>query len=240
MAIFCSKKIEASPTLPALLKKKREELGLTFEQIKFKHTIASRYFEFLEQGQYDKLPSSKTYRLSYVRSYAQILGLSAEHCVNHFISEGGIENISPIHPQKNLKLNPFSSWSVLLRSFALSAFVISFLGYLVWQVKTIIDPPQLIIFSPYDGFISKENVIMVEGKTEAATRLLVNGQEVSTNNQGQFALKLDLINGLNTITITANKKHGKTTSKSLSIIFRPESFSKDISSSFPFWKKVNF
>lgn len=222
VAVFCYKQIDSLPSVSELFKKKRLELELSFEHVFHRCSISPTYLQALEEHTFEKLPQSKTYRLAYVRAYAEALGLPIERCVHQFISEGGLDNIKFIHPHKQMKLLPFKSWSLVIRNSAIALIIIFFLGYLIWQIKTIITPPVLTIFSPHDGFITKETSVTVEGQTEPATHLTVNGQEVSTNNRGQFSLKFDLVSGLNTLTIASNKKHGKTTIKTFSIIMRPD------------------
>jgi cytoskeletal protein RodZ len=224
VAIFCYKQIESLLPLPQLFRTRRAELGFSFEQLPFRNHVSPIFLEALEKGSFEKLPQSKTYRLAYVRAYAEALGLPPERCINQFISEGGLDNITFKHPHQHIKLLPFKSWSILIRNIIIGLAILSFLSYLVWQIKTIITPPELLIFSPTDSFITKETYVMVEGETEPAAHLTINGQEVNINNQGRFSLKFDLISGLNTITIATNKKHGKTTTKTLNVIMRPENF----------------
>ncbi len=222
MAIFCYNEVKKIPRLPQLFRDKRITLGFEIESIKHTTPVSSRYLHALEDGRFEKLPQSKTYRLGYVRSYAEMLGLPVEQCVNQFVSEGGLENITFTHPHTRLKLFPFKSWSLLVRNIFIGSFVVIFIGYLFWQVKTIITPPELSIFFPNDGFVTKENLVTIQGKTEPGAHLTVNGQDISFNGQGQFSLPLDLTPGLNSITFASQKKHGKTTSKTISVILRPD------------------
>jgi hypothetical protein len=78
------------------------------------------------------------------------------------------------------------------------------------------------VFSPAEGSIVTEASTLVEGVTEAESQLAVNGQEVIMNADGKFEAELNLIPGLNTITIASTKKkHGKTTTITRHVIVRP-------------------
>jgi trehalose/maltose hydrolase-like predicted phosphorylase len=90
-----------------------------------------------------------------------------------------------------------------------------------------LEPPKLFIYSPLDGYISKQTSTMVEGETEQGAKLVINGQDVDVNNQGRFSVKLDLVSGLNTLNISTAKKHGKTTKKTVYVIVKPDTFTLD-------------
>jgi hypothetical protein len=47
---------------------------------------------------------------------------------------------------------------------------------------------------------------------------------VAGDGNGQFRVPIDLVEGLNTLTITATKKHGKTTQRLINVILKPALF----------------
>jgi cytoskeletal protein RodZ len=234
MAIFCYKKLQKPLGLGEILKQKRLERGWQLDDIPFRNApIAIKYLKAIENGTYHLLPPVKSYRLAYIKEYAHVLGLNPEECGNQFQYENGLEDIKPAHPKFRIKLSFFSSWSMLIRNLALGSLVSLLVGYLTWQVKGIIDPPKLLISSPTDGFITQNFNTLVEGETEQGSRLLINGQEAAVNNKGQFSIKLNLVGGLNTITISTTKKHGKTTEKTVYVIVKPNTFTRDDSPKIP-------
>ncbi len=228
MPIFCFKKIEAQVRLSELFKQKRSELGWDLKNIPFRSSpISPKYLEAIESENFSVLPKSKTYRLAYIRDYAHTLGLNGEQCARQFPLDGGLDDITVLHPKKRVKFSPFSAWSILARNLLIGTLVFSFVVYLGWQVKGILEPPKLFISSPVDGYISKETSTLVQGETEQGAKLVINGQEVDVNNQGRFSVKLDLVSGLNTLNISTAKKHGKTTKKIVYVIVKPDTFSFD-------------
>ncbi len=212
MSIFCYKKIEAALCLGEKFKKRRAELGLLLTAISKATRIPLKYLEAIEQDNFSKLPAAKTYRLAYVREIARLLELNAGECVHQFVNEGGLNAIPVAHPRQSIKLTMFSSVSVFLRAALLSGAVALFSGYLIWQVKGILEPPRLIIYSPLEGHVLSQPSTTVEGETEKESRLTVNGQEIMVKENGKFEARINLSNGVNTIIIEATKKHGKTTS----------------------------
>jgi cytoskeletal protein RodZ len=74
------------------LKSKREEAGLTIQQIASKTRIDKKYIELLEQGNFSFLP--ELYVKSFIREYAMIVGIDPEETIKkyHLAKEG--KNIS--------------------------------------------------------------------------------------------------------------------------------------------------
>jgi len=211
MSIFCYKPIEPSVSLGKLFKQTREEKKLILEQLADQTHLGAKYLQALEEEKFSDLPRAKAYRLAYVKSYAKALGLKPEKCLRQFYHEGGLEDVTRTHPQKQIKRYLITSVSTFVQNAGIALGVALFAGYLIWQVKGILEPPKLTIFFPAEGYVSLEPTTVIQGETEQESRLAVNGQEVMVNNRGSFEAKIDLINGINTIAISATKKHGKTT-----------------------------
>lgn len=218
MAIFCLKKLESPVRLGERLKKARESQGLTLAELAATTHITLEYLTALEESNFSLLPKARGFRLAYLREYAEALGLSPSSCLHQFHKEEGWEDIKNIHPSKDLKISRFYSLSFLARNILIAIFVLAFAGYLIWQVRGILEPPQLTIFFPPEGAVSEKLNIAVQGETEKESRLSINGQEIMVNEQGRFESAVDLSEGLNTIIISAAKKHGKTTTVTRHIV----------------------
>lgn len=81
--------------------------------------------------------------------------------------------------------------------------------YLGYRINKIISPPLLIIESPAANLTTDQTSLKVAGRTEAEANLIINGQTVLTDKNGDFSQTISLKNGINIITITANKKHSR-------------------------------
>jgi len=110
----------------------------------------------------------------------------------------------------------------MIRAVALMSLVIGFLGYLIFQINGILHPPKLVVYMPAEGYVSSRLIIAVQGETEKEVKLQVNGKEIIANEQGKFEAEVDLSNGVNTITISAIKKHGKTATVTRHVIVKAE------------------
>jgi hypothetical protein len=211
MAFFCRKQLEASLRVGERLKRAREDKQISLGMISNITRIPVKYLEAIECGCFEMLPEAKAHRIAYVREYAKALELNPESFVYQFGKEADMENYAQKHPLNALKIRPYNSLSFLLKNTAVIIFILGFLGYLFWQINGILQPPKLVIYTPADGYVTSHLNTLVQGETEKEVKVTVNGKEIMTNERGQFEAMVDLSNGVNAITISAVKKHGKTT-----------------------------
>lgn len=210
----------------ARLKKAREDRQLSMEEISAKTRIPMKYLEAIESGNFCLLPPAKAHRLAYIREYAGALELNPESFIFQFSREADMEHYKTVHPVGRLKIKSISSLSFIIKKAVIAVFVLGFLGYLVWQVNGILSPPKLTVFTPADGFVSGSLTTLVQGETEKEVQITVNGKEIMANDKGQFEAEVDLSNGVNTITISAIKKHGKTTTITRNVVVKPDTVEK--------------
>ncbi len=227
MTVFCIKNLESQTRVGERLKKAREEQQLSLDDVCKKTRIPLKYLEVIELGRFKELPQAKAHRLAYIREYAEALDLNPASFLYQFSQESDLANYTTAHPRRALKLWSFNSLSNLFRSVAVAVLLIGFLGYLTWQVNGILQPPKLAVFTPADGYISNKLVALVQGETEKEVRLTVNGKDIMPNNNGRFEIPVDLSNGVNTITISAIKKHGKVTTITRHVIVKFGSLSAE-------------
>lgn len=210
MAIFCRKQLSSPVRCNEKIKQARDHAGLSLDRLAEKTGIAKKYLENLENANYRLLPPAKAYRLAYLKTIAAVLNLDYKNLAYNFKNENGLDDCDP----KKNDADGYSSFqplSLIARNSAIALLIIFFSGYLIWQVRGIMAPPKLTIYSPLEGFVFSRPAALVEGETDRECRLLVNGQEVNVNEKGKFSTDISLTRGLNTITVSSSKKHGKTT-----------------------------
>ena len=220
MTVFCVKNLEPTLRVGERLKKVREENRLTLEDVYKKNRIPLKYLEAIELGNFKELPQAKAHRLAYIREYAEALDLNPASFLYQFSQESDLINYIPTPPRRALKLWALNSLSNIFKKIAVAILVVGFLGYLTWQVNGVLQPPKLTVFTPADGYVSSKPVTLVQGETEKEVRLTVNGKDIMPNDKGKFEVPVDLSNGVNTITISAIKKHGKITTVTRHIIVK--------------------
>jgi len=202
------------------LKELREEKKVTLEEMAHKTKIDKKYLEALEKCQFEKLPKALIYQKNIVRRYAESLGVKPDLFLEQYlIEETHKQKIK--HPHTALKNNFWSQLPTFLRYGFLMLIILIIVFYLGWQIKNIIKPPKLVIFSPIEGYITENDQLLLVGETEKEAKVTVNGKDIKNNENGQFKEMINLSSGVNTITIVTKKKHGKTTAQIRHIVYRP-------------------
>jgi len=221
MSVFSSKKLaDTEPRFGAKLKQAREVFGVDIASAGRAIGIPEKYLAALEKNRFADLPRAKVYRLSYVREYAKFLHLDENLMTEQFLKENGLKGVGVIHPKKFLRNAPLFSISIFARNLVVAGFILLFAGYLSFQVKRVLEPPRLTVYNPAEGITITEQSITVQGETERECQLAINGQEIMPDEKGVFNLTIDLANGLNTITVTATKKHGKVSTVTRHIVVK--------------------
>lgn len=220
MSVFCFKKLKKPIRLGERLKKARVEKGWTLEQMYQRLKINERYLHAIEEDRFMDLPPSKVFRLAYVKNYAKELGVDVESDLINFTHD--LEDKKDLPSKGDMEKTYFYSLSNILRRSLALIVVFTFIFYLVWQVRGILEPPKLVVFTPVDGYITSHLSTLVQGEAEKECKLTINGQEVRINEKGQFEFSIDLANGLNTIIISATKKHGKTSTVSRYVVSKQD------------------
>ena len=76
-------------------------------------------------------------------------------------------------------------------------------------MEKVISPPELLVYSPVENFVAEENFVEVVGKTEPESMVVINGEQILSNQVGEFAKVVHLKTGINTIIIISSKKYGR-------------------------------
>ncbi|MBU4375759.1 helix-turn-helix domain-containing protein, partial [Patescibacteria group bacterium] len=179
-----------------------------------KLNISYKYLRALETGEYDKLPEG-VYGKNFLREYAFFLGFSRteyNELANDFSEEKNI--IRPfkkreLFSKQRVKKRYFLAVPKIFKSAAvvfISAVCFIYLGF---KVDKAISPPQLFVYSPAENLATTERFIEVAGKTEPESSVAINGEQILSNQAGEFAKQVDLKNGINTIIIISSKKYGR-------------------------------
>jgi len=169
------------------------------------------YLEALEVGDFEALPTG-VYRHNFLREYAIFLGLSASDLIGLF-SQDKVKKTSKsqedLFVKKASHVHYFVTIPRLVRNlliFSASAVCIIYLGICI---NAIISPPELIVNSPSLDIVTEEKEIIVEGVTDPEAELTINNELVLADSLGAFSKKVNLKNGINTITIVAHKKYSR-------------------------------
>jgi transcriptional regulator with XRE-family HTH domain len=210
---FTRKKVE-SLTLGEKLKKLRGDFRMSLAEISKATKIQAKYLEYLEEGQYEKLPA-EVYVRGFLRSYARCLNVDELVLIKLYERERNIHtNLGRNISKKTFNYNKFyiSSFVVTPRSLAIVMIFLLVGGsffYLIREFRSFASAPRLVVLSPDDGAIIEASEITVNGKTDNDARVSINNQPVFVGSGGEFSNKLILQPGLNKVTVVAINRFDK-------------------------------
>ncbi len=194
-------------TIGQLLRETRLSQNLSLSEIARNIKIKKDYLQALENNDFNRLPPS-TFIKGFLRKYAQYLGLNPDNAVAIFRRDFIQDEQGNIVPRPLTR--SFSS-SRRLFSFSTLAWltaVLTFIGFLAFQLYQYYSLPKLKLFQPLEDEIYTSQ-ITVKGQTNPGNTVTINGQEVTVSQDGQFFLELNLPAGHQSLTIKATNPQGK-------------------------------
>lgn len=220
MSIFCFKKLNKNERLYEKFKRLRESENFTLEEISKKTHIPIKYLTAIEECRFYDLPPTTTHRTAYIKKYAEILNIKQNDILKKFNSEDGYADIIKKHPNTKIKELKNDAISSIIKNIFIGIIIFIFISYMGWQIRGVLKPPDLIVYSPPEGFVTASQNILIEGRTNKETKITVNGQEIKVKDDGHFSNYIDLSKGINTINIVASNKHGKSTGVTKNVIVK--------------------
>lgn len=198
-------------TVGAMLKQARTAKGITLEEVEKQTRIRLKFLEAIERDAYQLLPSP-VYAKGFVKNYSEFLGLDSTVIMAFFRRQSDDIKRSVILPKKSeeidakgLRLTPGRFVTLLLIGLS-----VLFLSYFFIQYQKLQRPPELTITSPQNESIVGEKKLDVLGQTNGDTTVTVNGMSVLVRSDGKFFTQVTLDPGVNTITVVATSRFGKT------------------------------
>lgn len=195
------------------LKHLRHERGMSLDSLALKTHLHKKYLVAIEECRYNELPGG-VYKKNFVSLYIKGLGLNSRDYAKDLNQECGhtYANTLCVPERQSLRTGSFGRGTIIGSTiFALVIFV-------GWQIWHVITPPRIWISSPTEDSLTRDTQTLISGRTEPETIVEINGSTAFVRPDGTFSQITELQNGLNTITIRANKKHGLFTTVSRKII----------------------
>lgn len=81
-------------------------------------------------------------------------------------------------------------------------------------------PPHLDVFTPENNYATDQSPILITGKTDQETSVLVNGFPVNFKSDNNFEAEITLLQGENNIKLTARDYAGNVTDRNLTVFYR--------------------
>ena len=220
---FTKKKI-GTLTLGERLKKFRAQKCLPVSEVSRLTKIQPKYIEYLEEGEYDKLPAD-VYVRGFLRSYADFLGLDEAALIKLYEKEKGIKkNLEDGQGRKNLQEKSqsinisafvFSPKKILFTVFILAIFFGAV--FLYREIGSFTDAPRLVVLGPQENSETSDNLTTVFGMTDVDAKIFINDQPVIVNDEGKFQQNITLQPGINTINIRSVNRFEKDVTKQITV-----------------------
>ncbi len=199
-------------TVGSILKEARIAKNLTLTDVEKVTKIRAKFLDAIEQDAYQLLPSP-IYAKGFVKNYGEYLGLDSSRVMAFFRRQTIDIKRSSLLPNKSedigskgLRITPGS-----FIAFVVGAFILVFLIYFGLQYQKLYMPPTLAVTTPVQESIVKEKKLDILGTTNPDATVIVNGISVTVRSDGNFFTQITVEPGVNTITILATSRYGKTT-----------------------------
>jgi hypothetical protein len=219
-----TKKTVGTLTLGEKLQKIRGDKRISLNEISRVTKIQLTYLEYLEAGDYDKLPA-EVYVKGFLRSYADFFGIDEKIFLKLYKREREIKNNLKNNNNKNrlveiskpINISPFVFTPKKIFLFIITIIVLGGIFLLYKEIDSFASAPSLLILNPQNNTETESNSIYIEGVTDKETRLFINDQTILVNDDGRFRENVILQKGLNVINIKAINKFDKETLESINV-----------------------
>lgn len=201
------------------LRRLREAIGMSPEDVARETRISVQYIRALEAGDYRAF-SARVYAQGTVRRMGKIFeGADADSLAalcgrewDEVINRG--RNTDDPMRERNGALRPARFFLTPRRIGILAAASFSLLLalFLSRRLVAFSAPPALVVESPADESGSATPVVEVSGATEKESSLTVNGRELTLDERGNFDEKIELPPGVSELQFISRNRFGKTQS----------------------------
>ncbi len=233
MSPFTKKRLSSPQTLGEKLVRARKRKRIDLRTAERETRVAMKHLQALERGHYHSLPAT-IYTRGFLTRYAAYLGMKPDAVLADCESEMACytqamrvrrskqseEGLLRPHVADEWLKNPNRLMVTpgMLWGTTLSTLMLGILGYVWFQVASFAAAPPLEIVTPGSELRVAVQEVEVSGMTDPTAALAINGQSVAVDDAGRFRQAVSLIDGVNTLEITATNKAEKETSKTIQLL----------------------
>lgn len=194
------------------IKEKRMSKNISLEKLSELTKIQVYHLEALELGQFEKLPPL-VYRAGIFKRLAKFLVIDENEILEAYQKEARQTDFDASLSSYDSPIVRKKSYFILtpnkLIFFLGAVLLLLFSSYLWYQFNFLVGPPNLAI-EPKKDLVTKDETILINGKTDSGVNLTVNGENVYVASGGIFKKEIKLADGVNMIEIAAVNGFGKT------------------------------
>jgi cytoskeletal protein RodZ len=195
-----------------ILRDERISHNVKIEYLAKKTKIKQEYLEYLENNQFEKLPSAPFIK-GYIKTYARIFGFEYKPLVAVLRRDYKESAKGKLVPREFIKpiLRKGITWNPMTASVMVAGSIFLTLAiFVIYKWYIFNKPPFLDIYSPKEE-AEVSSQIKITGKTDPEALVVVNSQPVTLQPDGNFDTQIVMPReGLTTITIESTDKRGKT------------------------------
>ena len=200
----------------------RKRKGLSIAQVAKDTKIKEEFLYAIEKGDFKALPSS-AYAYGFVRNYAKYLGLPVEKSLAIYRREYDEKKNVEVLPRGFSNPKEYTppkyrfgrSAALLICLFVIVA------GFLVFQYRAAVFNPNLKIDTPKENEEVHSLTVVIKGKTDSASTLLIDNKEVPIDSDGSFQKEITVFPGEEVINFSVENKFGRSTSVNRKILVKP-------------------
>jgi hypothetical protein len=93
-------------------------------------------------------------------------------------------------------------------------------GYGGFRAKNLVTGPELTVSSPASGTLLADPLVEIKGTAKNISFLTLNDNKIYTDESGVWSEKILLSYGYNVMTVKAKDRFGRTTSKTLQLMYK--------------------
>ncbi len=198
------------------LHSKIKEEGYTVKKLVDASGIAVKHIESLLDSDFNDLPPAP-YLRGYLYTLGEILHFDADPWW-HAIKEGSTVQKSGM--KDSMPNNRFAR-NYPIGKILIAGAILLIITILVWRIPKIFGTPELTISSPASQTETvKEELYTIRGSVaDANDAVSINGERISTDNDGFWQKTILLQNGINIFEITAKKQLGREATQTRQVIY---------------------
>ncbi|OGM05734.1 hypothetical protein A2125_00605 [Candidatus Woesebacteria bacterium GWB1_43_5] len=189
-----------------IIKETRRQKNLSIDDLEGETKIKRQFLLAIETLKWDKLPEYPVLQ-GFIRLIGHALDLDEYKLVAVLRRDYQPKRLHII-PRPDIA-DKFR-WSPKLTFFiGVSIVVMTVFGYLVYQYFRFISPPTLVVNFPPEGYVAKEAVLQISGKTSQDSTIKINNQPIVVDPEGKFSGEIEITAETGIIEIKSTSRAGK-------------------------------
>ncbi len=208
---------EAKASLALKLKNARKHKRITKQKIAKQLHVPISTISQIEGQKEGEVSEANLYGLS--KKYADLVA------IDHDMVAKELEILKPSPTTTTKKKFDKKSSRVFVASkatYALIAGVILtiFLSYILWQAWQLAAAPSLEVYRPKSNTVVTQAAVEITGKSSPDASVLVNGDSVSLDSEGNFSITVYVQKGQNFITVESLNSFGRKAQETILVVFQ--------------------